>query len=385
MRRMSRRSERGATAVLVAALLVGLIGSAAIAVDLGALWVDRIELQNGADAAALGAAQDCGVGNCAKAAATAQSLAAANKRDRAVTATIVSLDTVAGRVTVETRSERNNAFASLFGIPRTTVTARATAKWGYPKSGKATPLAFSLCEFKRATGGWSYSGPENRTEITIRDSVWLSNYYDNSEAWTKMPLVVEAPRSVQVDANPQAPKDSGPMEDCTLPSGTRMAGAKIPGGHMWLYHHYCSDDPQAPTFTVGQQLDLISYTHRHPNGCNGEQLQALQGTDILVAIWDSWKWSRTNPNSSKQDDKENRPKIYIYGWAVFHITGYNVFYPSLTGESNWNCGSECADKYKFVKGYFTKSGMLPTPGSWDTTPTAPPLGSLGAAIVGLES
>jgi Flp pilus assembly protein TadG len=50
------RDERGVSMVFVAVALTALLGASALAVDVGALWVARTQLQNGADAAALGAA-----------------------------------------------------------------------------------------------------------------------------------------------------------------------------------------------------------------------------------------------------------------------------------------------------------------------------------------
>ena len=49
------RDQRGASAVLIALLLVVLLGIAALAIDLGYLYVTRYELQNVADSAALAA------------------------------------------------------------------------------------------------------------------------------------------------------------------------------------------------------------------------------------------------------------------------------------------------------------------------------------------
>jgi Flp pilus assembly protein TadG len=49
--------ERGATAVVVALLLVPLLGFAAIAVDIGAVYAERARLQTAADAAALAVAR----------------------------------------------------------------------------------------------------------------------------------------------------------------------------------------------------------------------------------------------------------------------------------------------------------------------------------------
>lgn len=52
--------QRGASAVLIAIMLVMLIGFAALAVDIGYLYATRNELQNVADAAALAATRKLG-------------------------------------------------------------------------------------------------------------------------------------------------------------------------------------------------------------------------------------------------------------------------------------------------------------------------------------
>ena len=64
--------ERGASAVVLALLLVPMLGFAAIAVDIGALYAERARLQVAADAAAIAVAQDCSRGNCGDMLATAQ-------------------------------------------------------------------------------------------------------------------------------------------------------------------------------------------------------------------------------------------------------------------------------------------------------------------------
>ncbi|UNY41880.1 hypothetical protein CPT_Momento_050 [Burkholderia phage Momento] len=52
----SRRNQRGAVAITVALLMSILLGFAALAIDVGYLFVVRNELQNAADAAALAGA-----------------------------------------------------------------------------------------------------------------------------------------------------------------------------------------------------------------------------------------------------------------------------------------------------------------------------------------
>ena len=57
----SLRNQRGVAAIMVGVALVMLLGFAALAVDLGYVMVTRNELQNVADAAALGATRQLGV------------------------------------------------------------------------------------------------------------------------------------------------------------------------------------------------------------------------------------------------------------------------------------------------------------------------------------
>ena len=57
--RLLRRDERGAVGVLVAVLLAGgvLLGLGAMVIDVGQLYQERAQLQNGADAAAVAVAK----------------------------------------------------------------------------------------------------------------------------------------------------------------------------------------------------------------------------------------------------------------------------------------------------------------------------------------
>jgi Flp pilus assembly protein TadG len=78
MRRMSRpgRGDRGAVAIIVA-MLFGfgvMIAAAALTIDVGRINLDRRQLQNGADAAALSAAQDCIKTKCPNMGVTADKL-----------------------------------------------------------------------------------------------------------------------------------------------------------------------------------------------------------------------------------------------------------------------------------------------------------------------
>jgi len=61
-----RHDERGVVAAIVAILLgTGvLLGMGALVIDVGQIYQERAELQNGADAAALAVAESCALGAC---------------------------------------------------------------------------------------------------------------------------------------------------------------------------------------------------------------------------------------------------------------------------------------------------------------------------------
>jgi hypothetical protein len=150
MRRLTRGDD-GAVAVITALLMVLLLGIAAIVIDIGAIYAERFQLQNGADAAALAIAQDCAAGSCASAAATAIQLAGKNSNDgvSAATATI-SGKTVTVRTSTATPgggSAVRHWFAPILGIASTTVEAVAKASWGSPSKASVFPFTAPRCMF----------------------------------------------------------------------------------------------------------------------------------------------------------------------------------------------------------------------------------------------
>jgi hypothetical protein len=161
MRRLIQ-DERGATIVIVAIVLVVLLGMVGLAVDAGALYAERRELRNGADAAVLAIAEDCALDaqpcTAAVAADTAGVFADLNARDGAAGVESVDLDLTAQTVRVVTRTEVAATgsiefepyFMQLLGIGGTTVRGAATAQWGVPQSmGDVLPLIISHCEWQR--------------------------------------------------------------------------------------------------------------------------------------------------------------------------------------------------------------------------------------------
>lgn len=144
-------SERGAAGVMVSVMMLVLIGAGAMAVDVGQIYAERAQLQNGADAGALAVARSCEVGSCNSSLATG--LANANSNDG--TSDVKSVDlSVAGQVTVTTATRSGSSsflskmFASALSVGPVTVGATSTASWASPGAGPAVlPMAFAPCQF----------------------------------------------------------------------------------------------------------------------------------------------------------------------------------------------------------------------------------------------
>lgn len=255
MRRLSRpaRRERGAVAVIVALLMVVLLGFTAIGIDVGSIYSDQQQLQNGADAGALAIAESCQRGSCVN---TADKYAKANKLDVQATGTMLS--NTAGTVTVQTSSTHQNWFAGVLGMPTTALRARASASWGYPSGGAVVPLAFSLCAFWQATGGWDDQGkPLSNTPTVV-------NIIEHS---------------------------------CTPP-----AHNEVPGGFGELRGTSC-----VATVLAGGWVASDS-GNNGPNSCSGFDWSTVMNKTVLIPIFDDYQGTGSNA------------QYKIKGLAAFKIT-----------------------------------------------------------------
>lgn len=151
MRVMVRlRDDSGATAVIVAILIIVLVGMLALAVDGGILWVKYRGVRTANDAAALAAAYSCATGEgLAGAETAADNIAAANVADAASTqagAYPQGCMVEGGQVTVYFGGEQTLMFGPAIGVssPRP-VAAQATALWGGAGgASNVAPLMLSL-------------------------------------------------------------------------------------------------------------------------------------------------------------------------------------------------------------------------------------------------
>lgn len=289
-------SERGASAVIVGILMVPLLGCLAIALDVGALYVERAQLQNGADAAALAIAHDCAEdGVCDSPSLIAAGFADANANDGAanvLTPTFPTANTVV--VTSSTRVAGTNAaalrhpFAALLGIDSSTVMASATAEWGAPQASTVVlPLALSYCEFNAALDG----------------TLQLIRYDTNLE--------------------------------CKGPDGH-----PIPGGFGWLDRPGggCEAFVDLDAATVGSEPG-----NSYPGACDAIMAE-LEGKTVLVPIFD------------EAEDIGGQHGIYhIHAFAAFTVTGWKFAGGNSLPQVNVdpaapNCNGNC----RGIQGYFER-------------------------------
>lgn len=169
MRRLVRAAderEHGAVAVIVAMLLVVLLGLAALAVDVGLLYSEKAQLQNGADAGAFSIAQTCAKNTadpkCSATSSLAKDLADKNSLDNLSNVQSVDLDTASRSVTVtadpleagRTDNHVSLYFAGVLGIPSSSVVAESTVVWGSPSKGPVPfPLTISVCQVNGMVDG----------------------------------------------------------------------------------------------------------------------------------------------------------------------------------------------------------------------------------------
>lgn len=177
MRRVNE--EGGVVAVIVGILIVALLGFAALAIDVGRLYQERRELQNGADAGALAIAENCARDtiDCIESVVTdvADEYADENAEDDASYVEDLALDADEDyEVTVDLLSEDGDTgdhvvhhwFAPVLGIESSEVRASATARWGPAVAAEGFP--FGVCEKLWEENRPDPDGPGPRIDVRFK-------------------------------------------------------------------------------------------------------------------------------------------------------------------------------------------------------------------------
>jgi Putative Flp pilus-assembly TadE/G-like len=327
------RRERGAVAVVVAICMVVVMGFTALAVDVGSIYSDRQQLQNGADAAALAIAQSCVRGTCSDSAnnTAADKYAKANKLDGQATGTVVKIDRTAGKVTVEARTPdlhpHQNWFAGVLGMPTTAIRAYASAKWGYPSGGPTVPLTFSWCVFIDATGGWDPTTGNALSSATVQ---------------------------VYLKEQKPPPKSCKPSDAIT-----------VPGGFSWVDTASTSTD--CIVNVVAEQWLTSATGYDLPAACKDKDWTTVQNQTVFLPIFDATN-GLTGANA----------KYRVKGLAAFTITGYCF---SQSVQWQWE-DQKCPANNKGIVGKFINYTDLS--GALTLDPTATPFGAGGVKLITTE-
>lgn len=332
-------SEKGAAAIIVAVLMVALLGCAAVAVDVGAMYAEKAQIQNGADATALAIAGDCAKGlNCATAmAATSNRLADANANDSSTGVfSVTQPDANTVRVETNAREAGSGAdhfslfFARVMGIDTAAITAAAEASWGSPSEATTLPWTVSMCVFEK------YLSSSQLAEL------------HSTGTFTGDPI----PTRILFRYDQNAPVVPG----CEAQNGY------APGGFGWLDTDTgCSTDINVANSEVGSNPG-----NDIPNVCH-DMPATIKDSPILIPVF----------TSAVQNGQKTR--YTLAGFLAFQVTGFKFgggpqmtdLDPSAPACSGGNC--------RGIQGYFTRFVSLE-----EGLSTTGGLPNYGATVVALS-
>ena len=346
------RDEGGFAAIFVALTAVVVFAIGAVVVDIAALLQEKRVLQNGADAASLAIAEECGAGDCGDPEATASDYADDNADDGVSTLEDLCGDGVTGvpacadppdvpdgahyvRVSTSTADADGGStvpytFARLIGFTGGTVHTRATAAWGGPSSlTSGLPMTISECEFEHYTNDG--------------DDLDEPPPYDTSGYPTPEAVIYLH----NTDDTLAPPCDAGP------------SGADLPGGFGWL--DTGESDCYATSDIDGWFDDKTG--RPPPTSCTAALMSHVVGTIVHIPIFNE-------TNGLNGTNGEYR----MGGFAAFYVTGYSI-------EGQYKVASlvtghnPCSGQASCVSGFFVN----------DPTPTTGTIGgpSMGVTVVSL--
>lgn len=365
--RLFGRDERGAIGVLVAILIGGgvLLGMGALAIDVGQLYQNRAELQNGADAAALAVADSCALGNCAPDLAAQYATANASQ----LTGYKAGVDLVCGSGTGMTAcpastgtmvdcppappagthyyadvhtSTRTGGGSTLLppvlartlvgngSYPGTNVKACAQAEWGNPSTANTIAFTISACSWYVYTSdGSSFAQPPpyppNTAPVASQDHILFEHGSQGSKTTGCPPY--------------------------------QPSGQDAPGNFGWT-----DDSGSCSTFISA--------------GSYGGSTGASASGDCQTALQNDWanKTLVYLPVYSSISGTGAGVTYTLLGFAAFVVTGYHIT-GSFKAPDWLNSANNCTGSDFCIDGYFTQ-GLIPSTGSLGGT-------DLGVGIVEL--
>lgn len=331
MRRVTH--EDGAYLPFFVLMVVVLIGFAAVVVDFGAIYWERRQLQNGADAAAVAIAQDCARGlPVPSLSVKATALATLNANDLSAGASAAvapSCAADAGSVQVSTRTSDGGStilpplFGQVLGYSGMEVNASAAASWGAAGAvSGAAPLAVSACE-------WGAHAPPSTTEITII----LHDPKDSDQNSSTCP---------ELPSGANAPGGFGwltPEADCT--TSEDLGGADGKTGNLPCAKE---DLPKPITVLHVPIYDVINNQDDFGSGGEGPGGGGGSGGG-------GGKPSKDPPAGGSPTPAGTQVDYNIVGFAAFRLTGYR--FPGVTEGT----GVACPASSSCIRGYFVEDSL----------------------------
>ena len=348
--RLLRRDERGVVAVIVGLLIGGvLVGLGALVIDVGQLYQERAQLQNGADAAALAVAKSCILGSCTAGTAlsTAQTYANENASDGSA-----GIGTICGSGGTLTACGASTGAMTACPSPPASGTSYVDVNTSTKTSGGSTVIAPVFA--KELLGNGSYSGTKVRAcaQVQWGGGSGSSTYSGLLTAFTTTACQWDTAVSQGHISSVQPPTYPPSSYDMQLTWGTgnktscstESAGSDGPGTFGWI------------TETGGCTLAVPS----------GTTYSVKSGSTSL------------NCNTPLFDDAQNKSLIYIpvytsvtsfgtvynlLGVAAFVVTGYNVPGSTFTHYSDGlNSANTCFSTTYCIDGYFVSESGTLSPG-----------------------
>ena len=336
LRRLGR-DDRGGVGLIVAILLGGgvLLGMGALVIDVGQIYQNRAELQNGADAGALAVAKSCALGSCDGTTATSQATGNASALTGHQASVVLVCGTGLGTcpastgtsitncpanppagtnfvdVRTATKTSSGSLLPAVFGkavvgsknYNGTEVFACAQAEWGPALAGSSLGVVLSYCDWQSLAGSGRYDVP-------------LAVYLKGDE------------------------------KDCSGP-----AGQDVPGGFGWL-------DTGSNDCTASINLTADTADSNTGNDVSGPCKQVL--------VDDSDQYAAGNPQTvyipiyDSTSGTGNNCKYHVIGLASFVITGYaNLPGAGNSGPKDYGDHGQCGGSNPSIQGYFTQ-GIVPT-------------------------
>jgi Putative Flp pilus-assembly TadE/G-like len=319
-----RGDDEGMVLLWVAVSIIVLLGMGALTIDLGALYLEKRQLQNGADAAALAIAFNCAKStatpSCGSVMTIANTLADGNSKDgfsavpkvcgvgpglsASGCTTPSGLSSGANWVQVFTSTETSGGgtkvpmvLAPLIGgASGKTVKANATAQWGGLQSSQALPIVLSACEFTKLGGKLDGSAFPNASTATI--------YF-------------------HILGDPNEPG----VGSCT-PS---TSGAPISGGFGLLRSNNCISNLTANAWSTADTSNTL------PSSCNPN---SWTGVDKTFALYDNTRGS-------------GNPQYHLVGFVSFKITRWR--FGASSSSPSFQCPAAPGNTGICIQGTFTKA------------------------------